>query len=261
MPDSKSQLHQGHRNRLRQEVRAVGMKGMSPHRALEYLLSFVIARKDTNELAHTLINTFGSYRAVMDASYDELIKIRGIGEVTATFIISLKYFNEFYCTKSDNKALVIGTPIDAVKAIVNMIADKPTERFVIMALDKSGKVLGSEATQIGDDDSVRVNAATIYKFVSKYNASRVILGHNHPNNNPAPSQNDIDFTYNTTTCMKQLGIAVVDHIIVTPNENYFSFAKYNLLDMMLYGKHFTTEMIKKIIDEANNISEDGQNGI
>ena len=79
-------LHDGHRKRVIDTFLQNGMDGMHPHEILEMLLFYAIPRKDTNETAHLLLDTFGSLSAVFDAPYEELLKVNGIGQNTAALL-------------------------------------------------------------------------------------------------------------------------------------------------------------------------------
>ncbi len=87
--DKKTNLHAGHRSRMRTRFKKDGLNGFSDHECVEYLLYDTIKRANTNETAHKLINRFGSIKGILDAPYEELIKVDGVGEVTARYITGL----------------------------------------------------------------------------------------------------------------------------------------------------------------------------
>ena len=79
-------MHDGHRCRLRERFRLEGLENFQPHEVLELLLFYARARGDVNPLAHTLLDTFGSLRGVLEAPVDQLTQVPGIGEETATLL-------------------------------------------------------------------------------------------------------------------------------------------------------------------------------
>ena len=104
MKDAKGQsgMHDGHRKRLRAEIRENGISGAMPdHKVLEFLLFYAIPRKDTNELAHLLLNRFGSLKGVLNASYEELLTVDGINESSATFLSVLVPIFQRYLRKTE----------------------------------------------------------------------------------------------------------------------------------------------------------------
>ncbi len=100
-------LHEGHRERLRNRFVKDGLESFEDHNILELLLFYSIARKDTNEEAHALINEFGSLSGVFDASYEDLCKVKGIGERTASLIKLVPEIFRKYETDKINKNGVI----------------------------------------------------------------------------------------------------------------------------------------------------------
>ena len=82
----KTNVHEGHRQRIRERFLKEGLENFHDHNILELLLFHSIPVKDTNEEAHALINRFGSLSEVFDADYEELCKVKGIGERSALLI-------------------------------------------------------------------------------------------------------------------------------------------------------------------------------
>ena len=79
MPTEK-QIHEGHRRRMYARVERDGFDSLAPHEALEYLLYFTNARRDTNALAHALLDRFGDFASVLEASEEDLMQVDGIGK-------------------------------------------------------------------------------------------------------------------------------------------------------------------------------------
>lgn len=84
-----SELHKGHRGRLRQRILEQGLDSLEPHEILEFLLGYAIPRQDTNPIAHALIDRFGTLEAVLSAEIPELSKIKGVGPGTARWLATL----------------------------------------------------------------------------------------------------------------------------------------------------------------------------
>ena len=92
-------IHQGHREKMRQRFLKSGLEGFADHEALELLLYYAIPRQDTNETAHRLIQRFGSLQGVLHAAPEELTSVEGVGENAAV----MPYFS---C--DDGKSIFIG---------------------------------------------------------------------------------------------------------------------------------------------------------
>ena len=94
-------IHSGHRERLRNAAAKNGINSLEEHQVLELLLTYTIPQKDTNPLAHSLIEKFGSFKNVLDAKPEALLLVKGIGVKTAHFLSTIKQF--FYYS------LILGT--------------------------------------------------------------------------------------------------------------------------------------------------------
>lgn len=81
-----SSQHKGHRQRMRARVEQYGLESLEPHEALEYVLYITNTRKDTNGLAHVLIDRFGDFAGVLDASEEDLLTVEGVGPSTARML-------------------------------------------------------------------------------------------------------------------------------------------------------------------------------
>ena len=91
--------HEGHRQRLKNRFLTEGLDSFETHNILELLLFYSIPQRDTNGIAHKLLDTFGSLKGVFEADFEELIKIDGIKENTATLLklipeVARAYFHE-----------------------------------------------------------------------------------------------------------------------------------------------------------------------
>ena len=93
---SKQHPHEGHRQRLKDTFLKTSLDTFQPHNILELLLFYSIPRQDTNEIAHELINHFGSLKNVFDADYEELIRVKGIKENSAVLIKMIPQLAKIY---------------------------------------------------------------------------------------------------------------------------------------------------------------------
>ena len=223
-------IHTGHRNRMRQRVKKEGLNSCTEHQVLEYILSFVIARKDTNELAHNLINKFGSLSNVLDAPYEALINTKGLGEVSATFLCTINEIMN-YCSKirySNNVKILCAS--DAYKVLKPHMANLDKEVLVVLCLSASDRLIHHEIVDFGDDAKVATKTDRILQIVKHNNAKKIILAHNHPVGEFGPSNKDVIFTKTLFVALKLAGQELVDHYIFTRGGENYSFRNYGLLD-------------------------------
>ncbi len=184
-------IHDGHRERLRDCFRKDGLAGFDGIRALELLLQYAIPRRDTNPIAHALLDRFGSLQAVFDASEQELCEVEGIGPAAAVLI-----------------RLV---PQLARKSAVDKAAELP----LLLCLDSQKRVIQCVELSRGVVNAVNVSVRRILEIALKARASSVILAHNHPDGQMRSSREDDAVTRQVYDSLRAVGIRLTDHLIFT----------------------------------------------
>jgi DNA repair protein RadC len=102
------------------------------------------------------------------------------------------------------------------------------EEFWIVALHANKKLIGRECVFRGTVDACPVYPRDVFRAACRWNASSLVVSHNHPSGDPAPSTADIEITRNLIEAGELLGIKVVDHLIIA-GKKYWSFADAGLL--------------------------------
>ncbi|MBO4733799.1 MAG: RadC family protein [Clostridia bacterium] len=216
MPNS---IHEGHRERMRKEIIRNGFdEHTPPHKILEFLLFYCISRKDTNELAHTLINRFGSLPGVLDAPIDELAAVKGMGEHSALLLKSIVPIARIYLNQKTTETPSFSNLDQIGEYAVKQYMGVTAERAGIIALDGKGKLLGFEFLSDGDITSVGLSVRDATLCLIKRNAVAAVLVHNHPSGFAIPSKNDGIVTERFANSLKNSGIYLVDHIIIGSND-------------------------------------------
>lgn len=221
--ENESGIHDGHRNRMREKFRKNGFDGMYSHEILEMLLFYSIPRRNTNKIAHDLIDRFGSLTGVFEASEEQLTAVDGITQSSATLIkMIIPLYNEY--KKETNSAKRLDDPHDCGKFLVEYYSGMMKERITVICIDASCRILGFEEVCDGDASGVMVNFRRIVEIVMKYPlASAVIIAHNHPGGIALPSREDITATGELRKTLEPMGISLVDHIIIA-GDDYISMS-------------------------------------
>lgn len=105
----------------------------------------------------------------------------------------------------------------------------PVEEFYMLLLDRSNRVMGRYLVSMGGMAGTVVDAKIIFACALKGRASSIILAHNHPSGNLKPSQADKALTTKLIRGGELLDIAVLDHLILSPDGGYMSFADEGLM--------------------------------
>lgn len=217
-------LHKDHRQRVRARYLQDGVQSMPDHNILELLLFFGIPYKDTNNIAHELIEQFGSLNGVFDASVAELHRVDGIGENTAVLISLIKDIITIYNSR-DSKMNSDTSEQDAIEEYIRRkYAGETRECVYMLSVDSSGKIQRCVKICEGSPDSAFLTARMVVETAVNFNSQNVILAHNHPNGFAVPSMADVTATTEFCKILSSIGINLADHIIVS-GDDQFSMAK------------------------------------
>lgn len=218
-------VNDGHRQRLRERMLKEGLEGFKDHELLELLLFQSVPRKDTNKLAHTLLNSFGSLYNVLNAQPDELMLVKGISEVTACNLAMLKEVWRRYKRGEKEKEKQDLTDVtDIMKYARLMIAESYAERVVVVYVDRGTKFLFSEE-YVADTDTqkVHLDVKKIVATAVRLKAGGVMVFHCHTEGDCKPSRSDMRFTQKLIYALSGLEIVLLEHLIFAPEGEYYSF--------------------------------------
>lgn len=221
-------IHNGHRKRLRSTIHKVGLENLSDVQILEFILTLCIPRGDTNEIAHKLLNKFGNISNVLDADIFELQKVSGVGENAANILTIIPQIAQFYFKDKNKTTLNFNSLKEVANYSKNLYIGTENESAYLILLKKDKCTL-IETYKLcdGDYSKVEISLLEITKLLTSRNSENVIIIHNHPNHSATPSHSDYDAYNKLNVFLKQLGVFLVDSIIIGKN-NYFSF-KNNVL--------------------------------
>ena len=216
-------VHLGHRERLRKEFISLGAESFSEVRALELLLFYAVSRRDTNPLAHALLDRFGSLDGVFAASVEDLCQVDGIGESTAVLIRLLpELYRKSESGRISRERKIIDSTAAAGQLAKSCFAGESCERFLLFCLDAKKCLKKREEISRGVVNSVNVDVRRTAEIALKNGSSACIVAHNHPDGDVLPSQEDREVTKRLSEALGVLGIPLLDHIIVSGEET-FSF--------------------------------------
>ncbi len=220
--------HAGHRDRMRKRFLQEGPDGFADHELLEMLLYGVIPRGNTNEIAHDLLETFGSFTNIISADPYEIAKISGVGLNTGAYLSLLhEIFRRFEKERLDEKPALVSSTA-AIKYCLSLASNCLRERFYLVCLDSRRNVLHTAMISEGSLLGSNVLPRDVVQAAMRYRATGVIFCHNHPGGRAYPSNDDIGLTLELKKLLKALEIEVIDHVIVA-ERNYFSFAENGLM--------------------------------
>ena len=209
-----STMHENHRERVKNRFLSEGLDHFDAHNVLELLLFYSIPQKDTNEIAHLLIDRFGSLSAVLDAPFEDLIGTPGIKEHSALLLKLIPALSRRYAMEKNSKAGCL-TSMDKIGSfLVDRYVGITDETVFLLLLDNKFRPI--ECVKV-HEGSVNSSAITLRKLVETAlfkRASMVVLSHNHPGGMPIPSSDDIFTTREVAKAFELLEIKFLGHILV-----------------------------------------------
>ena len=223
-------LHNGHRQRVRERFLSDGLDSFNEHQVLEMLLFYCCPRKDTNELAHRLIEEFGFLVRVLEAPVKELEKIPEIGHNAATFISFASAFSRYYMVcRTKEQGNILHTVDDCGRYLLPHFLGRINEVVYILCLDAKCKVLCCKMVGEGSVNSAGVPIRKLVEIALGSNATSVVLAHNHPSGLAIPSGEDVVTTERVSAALRSVDIILSDHIVFSDND-YVSMVQSQYFD-------------------------------
>ncbi len=220
--------YMGHRQRLRDRFMSAGGTAMADYELLELILFQAIPRRDVKPLAKELLTTFGSFSAVVTAPVERLQEFKGLSE---NAIASIKVMQEI-AVRLSREEIMDKPVLSSWQALITycrtIMAHNKTEQIRILFLDRKNVLIADELQGEGTVDHTPVYPREVVKRALDLHASALILVHNHPSGNTAPSRGDIAMTKEIQDACAKLNITIHDHLIIG-KKGHSSFKSLGLL--------------------------------
>ncbi len=211
----KENLHSGHRARFKKRILREGLDNIDEHQLLEALLFFAIPRVDTNNIAHRLLQRFGSLHRVFDASAEELREVEGVGENAALLLSMIPGLSRRYMLSKVVKSVRLSDSASLGDFMMPYFIGKRDEVVYLLCLNSRMQPISCEQIQSGSVNAVMVSIPRIISDAVKAKAAYVVIAHNHPGGFAIPSKEDVETTLKVYEALKKVNITLLDHIIVS----------------------------------------------
>jgi DNA repair protein RadC len=213
----------GHRRRLKERFKQGGLKALSAdYELVELILGYAIPRKDLKTLAKRLLKTFGSFQGILNAPLERLEAISGVGEHTALLFKVILASLETHLGEKIRRKPIISSPQALMEYLKVTMSGLRDETVRVLFLNTQNELIVEEVLQEGTVDQTVVYPRKVLERALYHKATALIVVHNHPSGNPAPSPEDEHLTRALKEAARNLNIQIHDHLIMGRGA-YFSF--------------------------------------
>lgn len=216
----KKNIHKDHRQRVRERYFKEGIDSMAEHNIVEFLLFFGIPFKDTNGIAHELIEKFGDLSGILEAPVEELMRVEGIGENAAALISLTHDIAERYHEKKLQDTVSSAEETSFSEFLSVKYAGETKEKVYLLCIDAKGKIQHCVKICDGSPDSAYLDTRMVVETVVRFDSKTVILAHNHPNGFAVPSSADVETTKSLIPVLRAINVNLADHIIVSADDTF-----------------------------------------
>ena len=212
--DKETGYGEGHRERLRDRLLSNGGDALLDHEIVEFLLMLAIPRIDTKPIAKQLIAHYGSMSALFTADAESLIRQKGLGPKSAAAIKIVQAAALRMLSEPVRELPILASWQSLLDYLRADMAHLTIERVRVLYLNSKNMLIRDEIASEGSLDQAAIYTREIIRRSIDLGAAAIILVHNHPSGDSAPSRQDINMTREIADAGKKLGIAVHDHVIV-----------------------------------------------
>ncbi len=216
-------------DRPREKLILKGKTALSDAELLAIIIGSGTRNKSAVELSKEILSSFGNNLSEFSrVQISDLLKFNGIGEAKAINIIAaLELGRRRQGSETPSKLKVVGAAM-VYQHLKPFLGDLNHEEFYLIMLNHANEIIHTKQVSKGGMSSTIADGKIIFNMALTFQASSIIISHNHPSGNLNPSSQDLQLTKSLHEFGKYIDLPLLDHIIFTDN-GYFSFAEQSLL--------------------------------
>ncbi len=222
---TETSIHKDHRKRVKERFCREGLDNFNEINVLELLLFYCVQRRDTNPLAHRLLEHFGKLSNVLEATREELMQVEGMSENMAVYLTLIKDVSRYYMVNQTAAPSMLTTIDECAKYIRPYFVGRPLETVFLLCLDAKCKVICCKKVSEGGVNSAPISTRKVVETALFSKATSVVLAHNHPSGFAVPSLEDLRVTRSISDALKAVEVTLVDHMIFGDDGDYVSMAQ------------------------------------
>ena len=252
MSDTSKHHHDGHRARMRERFLAAKGQGMADHEILEMLLYHALPRRDTNELAHTLIEEFGSLSGVLEADAEQLYRVDGVGEGVSAYLClvgeTVRCYTADKLTGGVEKD-VYDTPDKIAAFMLPRYIGVNVERVYLLLFDNGMHMIDCYHVGDGSVSGIALSTRRMVERAYRKGAAGAILTHNHPGGLAIPSGDDIHLTRQLDEAFALMEIPLLEHYVFSDRSYVPIMSCVRAQTQAEYAASSLTDLMRRKLDQ------------
>jgi DNA repair protein RadC len=201
-------------DRPRERLAALGPQALSNAELIAILLRVGVTGENAVQVGQRLLNKYGGLRGLHRVPFKELMDQHGLGEAKASQIKAAIELGRRLSLESPEERPSINSPADAAALVQYEMSALEQEHLRVILLDRRNRVMETTEVYKGSVNSSQIRVGEVFKEAIRKNASALIVIHNHPSGDPAPSPDDVAVTRAIVQAGKLLDVEVLDHLVI-----------------------------------------------
>ncbi len=200
--------------RPRERLASLGAQSLTTAELLAILLRVGVPGENAVQVGQRLLQDLGGLSGIQRAAFEVVCAERGVGPAKAAQIKAAIELGRRLKNESPEARPAIHSPKDAADLLVYEMSALEQEYLKVMMLDTRNHVLHIEEVYHGSLNSSGVRVGELFKAAIRRNAAAILVAHNHPSGDPAPSPDDVALTRAIVQAGKLLDVEVLDHLVI-----------------------------------------------
>lgn len=221
-------IHSKHRERMREKCIKYGAVSFQTHELLEMMLYYCYPYKNTNLIAHEILNVYGSLNALLNADSEDLQQKCGMTERISIFFLILAELMKRYSQDRWKEKIMLNSSELTGRYAISLLANEKSDCFYAILLDKQNRLINASLISMGFMSDMHFYTREIVRIAIAHEASTVVFAHNHLDKRRKPSMVDIKITIQLIRALNAIGIFVADHVIIV-EDDYVSMTDLGMI--------------------------------
>ena len=211
-----------HGERPRERLKEYGAKHLSNTELIAILLRTGMQGENVLAMSSRILAELSGLAGLGRSSFAQLCAMKGLSEAKACQLLAGLELGRRFVSLAPEERVVINSPQDVANLMMGEMAGLEQEHLRVLLLNTKNEVLSIQEIYVGNVNSSVVRPAEVIRPAVRDNAPSVIVVHNHPSGDPAPSPEDVSITRDLVAAGKLLGVELLDHLVIGSGNRFVS---------------------------------------